>query len=39
MGDLQAVGFRALASKFDFSKYQKMIDIGGSGAKFSLTVA
>jgi hypothetical protein len=39
MGGAQAGNFMALANKFDFSKYNTLCDIGGSGANLSIHVA
>lgn len=39
MGGVQAGNFMALASDFDFSKYQTLCDVGGSGANLSILVA
>ncbi len=39
MGGVQAGNFMTLAQKFDFSKYNTLCDIGGSGANLSIHVA
>jgi O-methyltransferase/methyltransferase family protein len=39
MGGVQAGNFMALAHNFDFSPYQTLCDIGGSGANLSIHVA
>ena len=39
MGGVQAGNFMQLAHEFDFSKYQTLCDIGGSGANLSIHVA
>jgi len=38
MGGVQAGNFMALANNFDFSNYQTLCDIGGSGANLSIHV-
>ncbi len=39
MGGVQAGNFMKLAHDFDFSKYQTLCDVGGSGANLSIHVA
>lgn len=39
MGGVQAGNFMKLAHEFDFSKYQTLCDVGGSGANLSIHVA
>lgn len=39
MGGAQLVGFKKFAASFDFSRYETLIDVGGSGAVLSIQVA
>lgn len=39
MGSIQAGNFMALAQKYDFSPYKKVVDIGGSGGVLSAILA
>lgn len=36
MGGAQLVGFKKFAASFDFSRYETLIDVGGSGAVLSI---
>lgn len=39
MSSFQKIAFDSLAAKYDFSKYQTLSDIGGSGATLSTSIA